>query len=47
MYKKQELEKIKDNQIEFLFACALAKLDSEQIDNLIYSIEKIRRKVIK
>ena len=47
MFTEYENEIIQENQREFLVACALAKLDSERIDNLIESIERKRRKVIK
>ena len=47
MFKEQENEWIQERQREFLVACALGKLDSDRIDNIIYSIEKIRREVIR
>jgi len=47
MFTEHENEMIQEKQRELLAACALGGLDSERIDNLIYSMEKIRRKVIR
>ena len=44
--RQQELEQMRHIQREFLIKCAFLKKTPEEIDKLIYEMEKIRRRVI-
>ena len=46
-YSEKEWEQIRYLQDVFCIECALRGLDSDKIDEMIYKVESLRRKVIK